>query len=128
MTWGRQVAAVMSVSVRGALLGLDDPEQIRGELEAATGLEWRREEVDQGWVLTGGIVEILLVAAVSKLTEESLGAALEATKRAVERWRAGRLDPPQAEVEVRPLPPSSTDASADAQDEGLPGGSEGMNG
>ncbi|MEV7975265.1 hypothetical protein [Streptomyces sp. NPDC086519] len=107
---------------------MDDPEQIRGELEAATGLEWRREEVDQGWVLTGGIVEILLVAAVSKLTEESLGAALEATKRAVERWRAGRLDPPQAEVEVRPLPPSSTDASADAQDEGLPGGSEGMNG
>ncbi|MFF7971436.1 hypothetical protein [Streptomyces sp. NPDC007905] len=122
------MAAVISVSVRGALLGLDDPERIRGELEADTGLEWRREEVDQGWVLTGGIVEILLVAAVSKLTEESLGAALDATKRAVERWRAGRLDPPQAQVEVRSVPPSSTDAPAGAPDEGRPRGSEGVNG
>jgi hypothetical protein len=107
---------------------LDDPERIRGALEAETGLEWRRDEVDQGWVLTGGIVEILLVAAVSKLTEEALGAALDATKRAVERWRAGRLDPPQAEIEVRPVPPSATDAPAGTPDEGRPGGSEGVNG
>ncbi|MFI5975571.1 hypothetical protein [Streptomyces sp. NPDC051452] len=106
---------------------MDDPERIRGQLEAETGLKWCREEVDQGWVLTGGIVEILLVAAVSKLTEESLGAALDATKRAVERWRAGRLDPPQAEVEVRQVPPP-TDAPADTADEGRPGGSEGVNG
>ncbi|WP_369224534.1 hypothetical protein AB5J52_27400 [Streptomyces sp. R39] len=122
------MAAVISVSVRGALLGLDDPERIRSELEAGTGLEWRREEVDHGRVLTGGIVEILLVAAVSKLTEESLGAALNATKRAVERWRAGRLDPPQAEVEVRSAPPSSADAPTGLPDEGGPRGSEGVNG
>lgn len=122
------MAAVISVSVRGALLGLDDPERIRGELEAETGLEWRRDEVDQGWVLTGGIVEILLVAAVSKLTEEALGAALDATKRAVERWRAGRLDPPQAEIEVRPAPLSTADAPAGTPGEGRAEGSEGVNG
>jgi hypothetical protein len=122
------VAAVISVSVKGTLLGLDDPERIRGELEAATGLEWRREEVDHGPVLTGGIVEILLVAAVSKLAEESFGAVLDATKRAVERWRAGRLDPPQAEVEVRSVPESATDAPSGNPDQDRPRGSEGADG
>ena len=74
-------------------LGLDDPDQIRADLEAGTGLTWRVEEVYQENVLVGGLTEILLVAVVSKSTELIVSAAMDRAKMIVREIRTRRLDP-----------------------------------
>ena len=107
----------ISVSVKG-LLGLDDPDRMRDELETATGLAWRQEPVDDGKVLSGGIVELLLVAAAGKATEMAVSSAVDAVKRVVDRWRGQSLDPPRISVGTHSSPDGdSGDDSEDDSDE-----------
>ncbi|MEU6378231.1 hypothetical protein [Streptomyces sp. NPDC046909] len=97
------MATRISVSVKG-LTGLDDPDRMLAELESETGLSWRPEPVDEGRVLSGGIVEIILVAVAVKGAEMTLEATVAAVKRVVERWRRERLEPPEATVDTEPVP------------------------
>ena len=79
------MATKIVVSVKG-LIGLDDPARMRGELEAETRLLWRPQEVAiaaEEDVLTSGIVEIILVAVVSKTAELTVSAAVDAAKQVV---------------------------------------------
>jgi len=103
------MATKIVVSVKG-LIGLDDPARMRGELEAETGLAWRPQEValaDEDAVLSGGIVEIILVAVVSKTAEMTVSAAVDAAKQLVERWRGERLDGLDTSVDTEPGPDSA---------------------
>ncbi|MFF2936280.1 hypothetical protein [Streptomyces mirabilis] len=106
------MATKISVSVKG-LIGLDDPARMRVELEAETGLTWRQQEVaiadiaDEEAVLSGGIVEIILVAVVSKTAEMTVSAAVDAAKQVVERWRGERLDGLDTSVDTEPGPDSA---------------------
>ncbi|WP_157536714.1 hypothetical protein [Kitasatospora mediocidica] len=93
----------ISVSLKGSL-GLDDASRLLDELAAETGLRWHEEPVDEGKVLSGGLVEILLVAVASKTAEMAYEAAVERAKRVVERWREERLDKPEASVRAEPVP------------------------
>lgn len=106
---GTDVATKVSVTVKG-LMGLDDPERMVAELTKATGLPWQAQAAAEDKVLTGGIVEIVLVAVVGKVAEMSVEAALDAVKRVVKHWRAERLDPLEAAIAKEPAP--DTDAPA----------------
>lgn len=97
------MATRISVSVKG-LIGLDDPDRMLAELEAETGLTWHPEPVDEGRVLSGGVVEIILVAVAVKAAEMTLEATVDAVKRTVERWRRERLEPPEATVDTEAVP------------------------
>ncbi|WP_405869615.1 MULTISPECIES: hypothetical protein [unclassified Streptomyces] len=99
------MATKISVSVKG-LIGLDDPDRMLGELETETGLSWSPQEVEEDGVLTGGIVEIIIVAVVGKATEMTVSAAVDAVKQVVERWRSERLDPLDTSVDTEPVPDS----------------------
>jgi hypothetical protein len=101
------VGTRISVLLKGPL-GLDDAARLLGELNAETGLAWRQEPVDEGSVLSGGLVEILLVAIASRTVEMAYGAAVERAERVVERWRAERLDAPQASVQTQTVPETET--------------------
>ncbi|WP_433453990.1 hypothetical protein ACQPXS_38075 [Streptomyces sp. CA-142005] len=109
------MATRISVTVRG-LTGLDDRERMLDELEAETGLSWRASAVDQGKVLTGGIVEVVLVAVVGKATEMTVSAAVDAVKRVVERRRRERLDPPETSVGTESVPDSAAEPTAQGLD------------
>ncbi|MGW7529137.1 hypothetical protein [Streptomyces sp. NPDC054783] len=109
------MATRISVTVKG-LTGLDDLDRMLEELAAETGLSWRSSAVDQGKVLTGGIVEIVLVAAVGKATEMTVSAAVDAVKRVVERWRSERLDPPETSVGTESVPDSAAQPAAEGLD------------
>ncbi|MGW1026420.1 hypothetical protein ACWD4J_22460 [Streptomyces sp. NPDC002577] len=104
------MATRISVSVKG-LTGLDDPDHMLRDLEAETGLSWQSRTVDEDKVLTGGIVEIILVAVVGKATEMTVVATVDAVKRVVERWRRERLDPPETSVGTQSVPDSDEDAA-----------------
>lgn len=91
---GVGVATRISVSCKGPL-GLDDPDRMRADLEAATGLAWRADEVHRENVLVGGIVELVFMAVIGKTTEMAVEAVLERVKRTVEEIRSRRLDPPE---------------------------------
>lgn len=110
------------MSVKG-LTGLDDPDRLLDELEAETGLPWRSRPVGEGdgKVLTGGIVEIVLVAVVGKATEMTVSAAVDAVKRVVERWRGERLDPPETSLDTESVP----DSASLPVSESVPGSAEG---
>ena|SRR5690349_9972855 len=110
------MATRISVTVKGPT-GLDETDGMLDELEAETGLSWRSSAVVEGKVLTGGIVEIVLVAAVGKATEMTVSAAVDAVKRVVERWRGERLDPPETLVATQSVP----DSAAESTTEGLDG-------
>ncbi|MEU6770148.1 hypothetical protein [Streptomyces sp. NPDC046759] len=109
------MATRISVTVKG-LTGLDDPDRMLGELEAETGLSWCSRAVDEGRVLTGGIVEIVLVAVVGKATEMAVSSAVDAVKRIVERWREERLDPPETSVVTESVPDSAAEPAAEGLD------------
>ncbi|MCC5480630.1 hypothetical protein ACFV2N_25210 [Streptomyces sp. NPDC059680] len=109
------MATRISVTVKG-LTGLDDLDRMLEELAAETGLPWRSSAVDQGKVLTGGIVEIVLVAAVGKATEMTVSAAVDAVKRVVERWRGERLDPPETSIGTESVPDSAAQPTAEGLD------------
>jgi hypothetical protein len=82
-------------------LGLDDAERLLAELEAETELSWRDESpADDGRHLTGGLVELLLVAVASRGTELVFEGSVRRVRELVEHWRDRRLDPPLAEVDV----------------------------
>lgn len=104
-------------------LGLDDPDRMRADLEAATGLTWRAEEVHQDNVLVGGLTEILLMAVVSKTTEMAVSASVDQIKEIVEKVKAAvkkildrQMNPPTAtEPTVEPVPdPEPQDDIQDA--------------
>ena len=116
------MATRISVSVKG-LTGLDDPDRMLDELEAETGLSWSSRPVGEGdgKVLTGGIVEIVLVAAIGKATEMTVSAAVDAVKRVVERWRGERLDPPETSLDTESVPDSASLPGS----ESVPGSAEG---
>jgi hypothetical protein len=84
----------LTVNVQGSL-GLDDGQRLIDELERATGLTWRAEPVEDDGHLTGGIVEIVLVAVLGKSTELVYGAALEKARERIEQWRSEHLDKPE---------------------------------
>ncbi|MEV6116082.1 hypothetical protein AB0L59_27180 [Streptomyces sp. NPDC052109] len=109
------MATRISVSVKG-LTGLDDPDRMLDELRAETGLPWRSRPVDDSRVLTGGIVEIVLVAVVGKATEMTVSATVDAVKRVVERWRHERLDPPETSVGTESVPDSAAEPTAEGLD------------
>ena len=73
------------------------------ELPLETGLTWRRLPPDGGSL---GLGEIVLVAVVTSVAQESvrlvLEEAVEKTRTVVRKWRAGYQDPPEATVEVEP--------------------------
>jgi len=75
--------------------------------------------VDDGKVLSGGIVELLLVAAAGKATEMAVSSAVDAVKRVVDRWRGQSLDPPQMSVGTHSSPDSDSgdDSEDDSEDE-----------
>jgi hypothetical protein len=82
-------------------LGLDDAERLLAELEAGTELSWRDESpADDARHLTGGLVELLLVAVASRGTEMVFEGSVRRVRELVEHWRDRRLDPPLAEVDV----------------------------
>lgn len=112
------------MSVKGPL-GLDDPDRMLGDLAAATGLTWRTQPVGEGNVLSGGIVEILLVAVVTKVADKSVDAAVDAVREVVGRWRRERLDPPETSVTADPLPEADGGAADGGAD---PGAAEGLDG
>lgn len=107
----------LTVNVQGSL-GLDDGERLLDSLERSTGLEWRLEQAGDDGHLSGGIVEIMLVAVLSKSTELAYGAVAEKVRERVEEWRRGRLDPPEYSlVEQGPVEteaPTETDAETAA--------------
>jgi hypothetical protein len=106
------VATRISVTVKGPI-GLDDPERMIAELQKATGLSWRPQAVDEGKVLAGSIATIVLTVVITKGTEMSVVAALDAVKRVVERWRSERLDPPETTIDNESVPDAdATDAPA----------------
>lgn len=109
------MATRISVTVKGPL-GLDDPDRMLAELERATDLSWRPQVVEEGHVLTGSIVEIVLTAAIGKGTEMAMGAALDAVKRVVTRWRKERLDPPEISIDEDSVP--DTDATGEPASDG----------
>ncbi|MQY33454.1 hypothetical protein SRB17_14150 [Streptomyces sp. RB17] len=109
------MATRISVTVKG-LTGLDDPGRMLEELEAQTGLSWGAQAVDKGKVLTGGIVEIVLVTVVGKATEMAVSAAVDAVKGVVERWRGERLDPPETSVGTESVPDSAAEPTAQGLD------------
>ncbi|KNB53219.1 hypothetical protein [Streptomyces caatingaensis] len=112
-------ATRVTVAVEGRL-GLDGPRRMRDELERATRLSWRCEEVDEGPALSGDLSHILLEAVIAKGAEMSLEYALEAVKRCVARWRAERLDdPPRARVDTSSV--TGADAAGGTGPDG-PGG------
>lgn len=100
-------ATKILVSVTGPL-GLDDPDRMLADLEAATGLSWRRQPVEEGKVLSGALAEIVLVAVATKATE----IAWDAVQQVVRRWHRERLDPPQTSVAAEPVPDRAADADA----------------
>jgi len=82
-------------------LGLDDAERLLAELTAGTELSWREDSpAEDGRHLTGGLVELLLVAVVSRGAEMAFEGTVERVRELVAHWRERRLDPPSAEVEV----------------------------
>jgi hypothetical protein len=82
-------------------LGLDDAERLLAELRAGTELSWRDESPpDDARHLTGGLVELLLVAVASRGSEMAFEGTARRVRELVEHWRERRLDPPLAEVEV----------------------------
>lgn len=87
----------LTVNVQGSL-GLDDGQRLLDSLERSTGLEWRLEPVQDDGHLSGGIVEIVLVAVLSKSTELAYGTVVEKVRGRVEEWRRGRLDQPDFEL------------------------------
>lgn len=87
----------LTVSVQGPL-GLDDGQRLLDSLRHSTGLEWRFEPVEDDGHLSGGLVEIVLVAVLSKSTELAYGAVVEKVRDRVEEWRRGRLDKPEYEL------------------------------
>ena len=101
------MATRILVTVKGPM-GLDGPGRMLAELEGATDLSWHLEEADEGQVLTGGVVEILLTAVAAKSAEMSVEYAVGAVKRLAERWRDERLDPPDTEIRTESVP--DTDA------------------
>jgi hypothetical protein len=102
------MATRISVTVKGPI-GLDGPDRMLGELEKATDLSWQLRVVDQGKVLSTGIVEIVLTAVITKGLEMSAEAAVDAVKDLVKRWRRERLDPPQTTIDTESVP--DTDAT-----------------
>jgi hypothetical protein len=84
----------LTVNVQGSL-GLDDGQRLIEELGRATGLTWRAEPVEDDGHLTGGIVEIVLVAVLGKSTELVYGAAVEKARERIEQWRREHLDKPE---------------------------------
>jgi hypothetical protein len=82
-------------------LGLDDAERLLAELKAETELSWRDESpADDARHLTGGLVELLLVAAPGRSTELVFEGSVRHVRELVEHWRDRRLDPPLTEVDV----------------------------
>jgi hypothetical protein len=111
------MATRISVSVDG-LVGLDDQERLYDELTAETGLSWHRADPpDRGRVLSG-VMEILLVAVVSKSGEMALEAAVGAVQRVVQRYRARSMDPPDVRIETRPEPDGTEPGGTAADDDG----------
>ncbi|WP_344962076.1 hypothetical protein [Streptomyces thioluteus] len=98
------------MTVKGQL-GLDDPDRMLRELEQATRLSWRWEEVDQGPALSGGIPEIVLEAVIGKGVEMSVEYAVDAVRRCVGRWRAERLDPPRTAIRTSPVDENELDGA-----------------
>jgi hypothetical protein len=88
----------LTVTVRGAL-GLDDEQRLIAELERATRLGWRAERVGDSGHLAGGVVEIVLVAVLTKTTELAYEAIVQEVRDRVEQWRREHLDKPQFTVE-----------------------------
>lgn len=112
------MATKISVTVKGPM-GLDDPERMLADLAQETGLSWQPRPVGEGAVLTGGIVEIVLVAVVGRVAEMSVEAALDAVKRVVKQWRAERLDPLETAIAKEPAPEAgAADGPADDGSDG----------
>lgn len=91
------MATRLTVNVQGSL-GLDDERRLLDELARATGVEWRTEPVEDDGHLSGGLVEIVLVAVMSKSTELAYEAAIVKVRKRLDQWRSERLDKPEYTV------------------------------
>ncbi len=93
------VSTRISVSVHGRV-GLDEPEHLRKDLEATTGLTWRQRPGAEPDTLSGGWSEVLLDAAIATAVQMTAQAAVDAAKQVLRRWSEQRLDPPETSVVV----------------------------
>ncbi|HYQ68046.1 hypothetical protein [Actinophytocola sp.] len=98
----------ISVTVKGPI-GLDEPDQMLADLTRETDLPWEQHTVDDGDVLSVGLVDIILVAVVTKSAEMTLQATVDGVKKVVKRWRAARLDPPETVIDTEELPDDRSD-------------------
>jgi hypothetical protein len=91
------LARQLTVRVKGSR-GLDDDQPLLKTLEDSTGLKWHLESVRDEGHLSAGIVEIVLVAVLSRSTELAYGAVVEKVRTHVEQWRDKYLDKPTYEI------------------------------
>jgi hypothetical protein len=88
------------VTVKGPL-GLDDADSLLAELERETGLDWHEEDRPDDKNLSG-VLELILVAIISKSVGTAFDQALAKAREVIERWRKTRLDPPDASIDTAP--------------------------
>lgn len=94
------MARQLTVDVTGGALGLDDGKRLAEELERATGVTWQLAPAADDGHLSGGIVEIVLVAVLEKSTELAYAAVLDKARERIERWRRERLDKPDYTIDA----------------------------
>jgi hypothetical protein len=107
------------LSVNGAL-GLDDGRRLIDELGQATGLEWWLEPVPTDGHLTGGVIEIVLVAVLGKSTELAYGAVLEKVRDRAEQWRREHLDKPEYTLAEETVPGADAEVGGASEQPGDP--------
>ncbi len=113
------MATQITVRVTGDL-GLDDAEELLGELRRQTGVEWSEQHpVEDDGHLTGGLVEILITAVVGKGVEMALDPVIDRVvdrvHEAIDRFRGTRLDPPATQVDLSSVDPGQADAGPAAE-------------
>lgn len=81
-------------------VGLDDVDRLLKELEIGTALDWN-EEPDPDAEPRLSVEQIILTALLSGMGAKTTETVISAVQEAVRRWQERRLDPPDAEVEIR---------------------------
>ena len=86
--------------------GLDWSDELVDALNAATGLELKRdharEERETG-PSQGGLNEVILDAVVAEVAHIAIEALRERVRAVLDEFRKRRLDPPEAAVEIEPV-------------------------
>ena len=96
----------MKISVRvTGVRGLEDPDRLYEVLTAETDLAWLREEpaVAPGGTLSG-VTDLIFGVVMAKPAEMAWNYALEQVRRAIRRYTAEYVDPPDVTLDAYPVP------------------------